>query len=580
MTADQCEELDGPRLATWATAKSWASKLEQTLADYLAQFPNEEFDENRGEPTEQSGGTLNGVASGGPPDTSSDTTIRWLTEQLKQMRLDLAEQQRIAQEQQRAAWEQRRVTQELRDTLNSRKETDALAAWGRALMQPPASRPERLPLLSPPRGGGRSGVPVPRGSSTGLTPKEEVAGWKWPVRGEFADLETSSRAVRERKEFALDDWIDLYCVGLSDSLAKGSSRTPTLRKIPTYDGKVMYWLEWMALFRTTIHDVEPSVSARAGALRATLEPSLARACLIQSATEDGYKQSLLALKRKCGNRVVMRIGFTNLLTSLEPNAKAPGGWAAYAAEVKTRLKDLADIGENDESILDKLLKRLTERDRRDRRMIQLGVRPAFCGTERFGEWLQLQFDSAVDHYAQGEREAREYLHRENSRASIKPPHGASSRSPRREKPDEAFVTQIQQGKRQGSFRKNGGASQALARPKGPCVFCSEMHGNYECPKLKEADIGQRLKMVADKKLCDRCFNSDHKAENCGFNRECGIDGCKEKHSKRLHRKVSNSNLVVDSAENYVARARRVSVTLGYLQVSVFGRLLKKFDGAH
>ena len=101
----------------------------------------------------------------------------------------------------------------------------------------------------------------------------------------MADFVAGSSAVREGREVALDDdRIDLYCAGHLDSLARGSSRPPTSRNIPMYDGKVLNWLEWIALFRTSVHDVEPSVNARAGALRAALDPALARMC---DAVHDG-----------------------------------------------------------------------------------------------------------------------------------------------------------------------------------------------------------------------------------------------------------------------------------------------------
>ena len=75
-----------------------------------------------------------------------------------------------------------------------------------------------------------------------------------------------------------------------------------MRKIPVYDGKALYLLEWIALFRTAVHDVEPSVSARA------LDPALLRTCVTQSATENGYKRTLMALKKKCEDRTILRVG--------------------------------------------------------------------------------------------------------------------------------------------------------------------------------------------------------------------------------------------------------------------------------
>ena len=95
-----------------------------------------------------------------------------------------------------------------------------------------------------------------------------------------------------------------------------------------YDGKKLYRLEWIALFMTSVHDVELSVSARAGGLQAALDPALARICVTQSTTEDGYKRTLLALKKRFGDQTVLRVGLTQLLLGLEPSSNAPEGRAA------------------------------------------------------------------------------------------------------------------------------------------------------------------------------------------------------------------------------------------------------------
>ena len=148
-----------------------------------------------------------------------------------------------------------------------------------------------------------------------------------PLVWEIVAFVASSREF-ENSEFALDDWIDLYCSGRLESLEKGSSRPPSSRKIPTYDGKVLCWLECIALFRTSVHDMESSVSERAGALLVAPDPALVRICVTQSATEEGYKQSLMALKQRCGDRTVMPVWLPQLLLSLESSAKALRGRAA------------------------------------------------------------------------------------------------------------------------------------------------------------------------------------------------------------------------------------------------------------
>ena len=429
------------------------------------------------------------------------------------------------------------------------------------------------PVVTPPRVR-RALVPVPiTKRATGLTPKPEraVEGLD-PRQSELRDFVASSRAVRERREAALDDWIDLYCAGLLDSQAKGSSRPPSVRRIPMYSGRVLDWLEWIALFRTSVHDVEPSVSARAGALRASLDPALVRECMTQSATEDGYMRSLMALKKKCGDRTILRISLTTLLLGLEPSAKAPGGRTGYAAEVKTRLRDLADIGCADGSILERLLSKLTETERLGWRMYSANGRDDI---EHYGVWLQLQFEAGVDKYALGEREAREYLHRESSRASIKPSsRRTSSRSPERESRGRVYAVQGESEKPRGApKKKQQSSSQTSTEYKATCAFCAQGHLTFKCRKWVGASLPERWKMVRAAHLCANCLRPGHVAPKCDRFGPCKIDGCAEMHNRQLHPKATGepsassvTALAVGDANGFVMRGQKVTVSLGFLSL--------------
>jgi hypothetical protein len=417
-----------------------------------------------------------------------------------------------------------------------------------------------------------------RRNATGLTPKPERAvASEDPREREMKHFVEASTAVRDGREAALDDWIDLYCAGQLESLAKGSTRPPVVRKIAMYSGRALDWLEWIALFRTAVHDVKPSVSARAGALRASLDPALVRECVTQSATERGYKESLMALKKKCGDRTILRISLTTLLLGLEPSAKAPGGRNAYAAEVKTRLRDLADIGYEDGSILDRLLSKLTETERLNWRMYAANGRD---GIEHYGPWLQLRFEAGVDKYAVAEREAREYLLRENSRASIKP----TSRRTRSRSPDDESRGRVHVV--QGVGEKNGNApgkvkrssSQASTGGKIKCAFCSNGHKTFQCKKWKEATVPVRWTMVKESHVCANCLRHGHAAEKCDQFGPCNIDGCVEKHNRKLHAPAVQPSVTtgltacaIGSSRGFVVRRQRPTVSLGFLKLRVRDR---------
>ena len=272
----------------------------------------------------------------------------------------------------------------------------------------------------------------------------------------------------------------------------------------------------------------------------------------------------MALKKRCGDRTVLRVGLTQLLLGLEPSSKAPGGRAAYATEVRTRLRDLADIGHEDESILERLLSKLTETERKSWRIYSFGGRDS---TEHYGTWLQFQFESGVDKYAMGEREARDYIHRENSLASIRPSsRRASSRSPPRESRGRVFAVQEVSEQSKGSFKikKQQSSSQAATGYKTKCSFCSGEHKTFKCSKWLEADVPKRLEMVKESHLCANCLGEGHKAEGCNRFGPCEIDGCTEKHNGKLDPSTAKKPstgcmaLAVGDANGFVVRGHRVT----------------------
>ena len=90
-----------------------------------------------------------------------------------------------------------------------------------------------------------------------------------------------------------------------------------------------------------------------------------------------------------------------------------------------------------------------------------------------------------------------------------------------------------------------GLSTFNSNPKGPikCVVCGNTHGIWACDAFKELTPIDRYKKVKENKLCFLCFRGGHAVKDCKM-KECGIDGCKRRHNRLLHRpeepKISNT----------------------------------------
>src|SRR5574343_60751 len=98
--------------------------------------------------------------------------------------------------------------------------------------------------------------------------------------------------------------------------------------------------------------------------------------------------------------------------------------------------------------------------------------------------------------------------------------------------------------------ENPGSS--APRPNFPCVYCKEEgHRIWACTKFQMLSLEKRYEFVKDGKLCYHCLNPGHGINKCNFfpDRRCGIDDCRAKHHRLVHKPWSNKTLV--SIEEFV-----------------------------
>ena len=112
-----------------------------------------------------------------------------------------------------------------------------------------------------------------------------------------------------------------------------------------------------------------------------------------------------------------------------------------------------------------------------------------------------------------------------------------------------------------------GLSPFNSIPKGPikCVVCGNTHGLWACDAFKRLAPIDRYKKVKENKLCFLCFRGGHAVKDCKI-KECGIDGCKRRHNRLLHRPEETNNSNTTSTEIVETHASVSLNTFGILPV--------------
>ena len=75
-----------------------------------------------------------------------------------------------------------------------------------------------------------------------------------------------------------------------------------------------------------------------------------------------------------------------------------------------------------------------------------------------------------------------------------------------------------------------------SNPKAPikCVVCANSHGLWACDVFKKLSPIEWYKKLKENKLCFLCFHGGDAVKDCKM-KESGIDGCKRRHNRLLHR---------------------------------------------
>ena len=168
---------------------------------------------------------------------------------------------------------------------------------------------------------------------------------------------------------------------------------------------------------------------------------------------------------------------------------------------------------------------------------------------------------ALQYAGRREGEIRNYAEDRSYEVSSTPIQEGASRTP-----------SSSSGQDQGAVKpKDDGTSKKPLR----CVCCGESHWITRCEKFKLMPMGERYKLVRNKRLCYHCLAWGHPVRKCTFqpDRRCGVEGCTDLHHPLVHRRREIGSFLC-TIEEYMLGCEEMEestedVALGYINQQAF-----------
>ena len=92
----------------------------------------------------------------------------------------------------------------------------------------------------------------------------------------------------------------------------------------------------------------------------------------------------------------------------------------------------------------------------------------------------------------------------------------------------------------------------------PCKVCNQKHPIWKCDMFKGMEHRKKWETAKKLGLCYRCLGKGHLGDSCTWNRECGIDGCKDRHHRLLHEEKVASGSMEGKADTPVTEENKSS----------------------
>ena len=93
-----------------------------------------------------------------------------------------------------------------------------------------------------------------------------------------------------------------------------------------------------------------------------------------------------------------------------------------------------------------------------------------------------------------------------------------------------------------------------------CIKCGDSHSLFGCNDFKSMRVPERIKFVADNRLCFNCLKPGHFSSDCRLARTCSVPGCNRKHTKFLHQPTYLADNTTRPSEVLPATSAAISVS--------------------
>ena len=300
-------------------------------------------------------------------------------------------------------------------------------------------------------------------------------------------------------------------------------------EFPKFNGDPRQWIEFMASFKSLVHDVVPSNALRMGVLRQMLDPNV-RASLGMTLNDPNlYPRALEQLKRRYGDPYKIARAHMQALNEMKPfRGDDLNALKTFWYELRGSVTNLQANGGEGEiqcgSNVDRLVEKLPLSLRRQWGKFVYRLRPTQPTLRNLETFLEQVVES--EEYAQPSYPISVSTPtRETNTWKPRKPNGKSGRSP--------TILKVS---------SNGASPKArqvttISKPTYEkfCFICkSKDHKVVTCDKFLELSPTNRALAARDSRYCFNCLSGEHRARDCTSEKKCHVEDCKLLHHTLLH----------------------------------------------
>ena len=282
--------------------------------------------------------------------------------------------------------------------------------------------------------------------------------------------------------------------------------------LPSFDGNPLEWPRWFSLFKCLIHNqLGLSNTEKMIHLQSAVQGSAKQAISGLIFDPDLYPQAIDVLKARFGREQdIVQSHLESMLSAPPPvlsNAASMEQFCGVVNSTVTVLQKLDFLGDLESyENLRRMVERLPKELRREwgKHVVETEMkRPTLI---HFNAWVEKQLEIVLSCSPKGQPVRRTTL-----------------------------VT--------NTFNKI-------------CPCCAEQHEIQTCELYQQKTPDERLRFLAENRMCFGCLRKNHLARDCRTTTPCGIDGCRFKHHESLHGAHANRETSSHQSGNQHADASR------------------------